>query len=294
MPDEMAGFRQYAAWIASHASDPDRWKSNLDDERYRHYIDLDRYGEYPFSNIPHNLEKLVNDYGRRIVSENGVLPWTIENKYNRLVCLMRAGEWEKALYVASALGHYVGDAHQPFHATGNFDGQNTDNAGIHSRYESQMTLKYQDEIKWTNTGTLSAGAVTAIPVIIDLAFEYLTESYRYIEKITDADTKYKKFLENDEDKYYKMLWKDTGAFTRIIINKAAEDLSRLYFFAWVEAGRPVIPKIDPAELADIKNFRQWREIFYESTSTAKLPTTLSGEEQDPGHPDYVAHPPIVP
>ncbi|MEW6042212.1 MAG: S1/P1 Nuclease, partial [Elusimicrobiota bacterium] len=82
VPDEMAAFRNYASWIGSHASDVDRWKSYVEEERYRHYFDLDFYGEYPFKNVPRNLKTLIETYGRKTVRENGVVPWTIEHKYN--------------------------------------------------------------------------------------------------------------------------------------------------------------------------------------------------------------------
>jgi len=297
VPEEMADFRQYAAWIASHASDPDKWKSYLDDERFRHYMDLDRYGEYPFKDVPRGLDTLIKKYGRKIVRENGILPWTIKNKYNRLIALMKAGEWKKALHVAAALGHYVGDAHQPFHSTDNFNGQNTDNVGIHFRYESNMVMKYEKEIKRDSNQPLSAKAAGSAPKQPEeIAFNYLIESYKYVENIIAADSKNKKYQESDENKYYEMLWKDTGLFTVGLINKAADNLAYSYYFAWAEAGKPKIPSIDPAELTNVKNRRMWQEIFYDEISgtTAAMEIYDGIEFQDHSHPDYIAHPPVIP
>eukprot|EP01104_Vermistella_antarctica_P013366 TRINITY_DN4025_c0_g2_i1.p1 TRINITY_DN4025_c0_g2~~TRINITY_DN4025_c0_g2_i1.p1 ORF type:complete len:470 (+),score=66.25 TRINITY_DN4025_c0_g2_i1:96-1412(+) len=42
------------------------------------------------------------------------------------------------------VSHYIGDSNQPLHATANYDGKETGNNGIHSRFETTLTNRYWD------------------------------------------------------------------------------------------------------------------------------------------------------
>ena len=48
-----------------------------------------------------------------------------------------------AVLFAVALRHYIQDAHQPLHATDNYDGQLTGNDGIHSRFERDLFERFE-------------------------------------------------------------------------------------------------------------------------------------------------------
>src|SRR5260370_11399748 len=91
----------------------------------RHYIDLDRYGPPPFSQLPEEYPAAVARYGKKTVDENGTVPWRIEEMYRELVAAFRRKDGEAILRHSAWLGHYVGDAHVPFHATENYDGKQT-------------------------------------------------------------------------------------------------------------------------------------------------------------------------
>ena len=47
---------------------------------------------------------------------------------------------ENIKLMSAVLAHYVADAHVPFHAVVNYDGQLTGQRGIHSRFESELGL----------------------------------------------------------------------------------------------------------------------------------------------------------
>ena len=50
---------------------------------------------------------------------------------------------ENIQFFSSVLSHYCADAHVPFHAALNYDGQLTGQWGIHSRFESELFERYQ-------------------------------------------------------------------------------------------------------------------------------------------------------
>src|SRR4029077_16003668 len=51
-----------------------------------------------------------------------------------------------AQFYAGILSHYVADAHVPFHATVNYDGQLTGQRGIHARFEGELFARYRDRL----------------------------------------------------------------------------------------------------------------------------------------------------
>ena len=50
-------------------------------------------------------------------------------------------------FLSAVLAHYVGDAHVPFHAVVNYDGQLTNQHGLHSRFESQLFERYRSSLR---------------------------------------------------------------------------------------------------------------------------------------------------
>ena len=79
----------------------------------------------------------------------GRLPWRAEEIYNRLVTTFQdIGKGtapyapDNSRYLVAILGALPPeDAHVPFHATANHDGQLTNQRGIHSRFESDLVLR---------------------------------------------------------------------------------------------------------------------------------------------------------
>ena len=48
---------------------------------------------------------------------------------------------------SAELSHYVGDAFVPLHTTINYDGQLTDQKGLHSLWESQLPERFINDYK---------------------------------------------------------------------------------------------------------------------------------------------------
>ncbi len=137
--------------IVEHAIDPDLWRTaGWEQEPPRHFVDMDAYGSYPFSDLPHlEADEAVAKHGRAFVDKNGTLPWRAEEIYGKLVEAFRQTSpyaRENIKFFSSVLAHYVSDAHVPFHAALNYDGQITRQCGIHSRFESELFQRYRSHL----------------------------------------------------------------------------------------------------------------------------------------------------
>ncbi len=47
---------------------------------------------------------------------------------------------------SAVASHYMQDAHQPFHASINYDGQLTGNNGIHARFERDLVERFESRL----------------------------------------------------------------------------------------------------------------------------------------------------
>ncbi|MEM9835037.1 MAG: zinc dependent phospholipase C family protein [Bacteroidota bacterium] len=71
-------------------------------------------------------------------SEYGILPYHLLQMKRNLTRAFEAGSAEKILRYAAEFGHYIGDAHVPLHTTENYNGQLTNQVGIHGFWESRI------------------------------------------------------------------------------------------------------------------------------------------------------------
>ena len=144
LPQTMSFFQDHRDYLSEHSIDPDT--DNLPGNY--HYIDIDYYPEFFTGTLPHTWQGMIDLYGQNIMEDNGLVPWVIEWWMSDLRALMEAGNWNDVWQIAAELGHYVADSHQALHLTLNYNGQLSNNYGIHSRYETQMINPYLDDISF--------------------------------------------------------------------------------------------------------------------------------------------------
>jgi S1/P1 Nuclease len=227
-----AFYEAHADAIEQHAMDPDHAKEVDPAERPRHVIDLDRYGPYPFTVLPEEYDAAVQKFGEQTVVRRGIVPWQIERTYDLLVGAFRQGSPPEIVKHSAWLGHYVGDAHVPFHTTANYDGQLTGQKGLHSYFESKMVNAYVSpgEVR-PPPGT----PITARPHL--LAFRWVRESYTYVRPLLDADAA------NGGQTGHRNLAGFAQTAKPIAIDRLTKGASRtasLWYSAWREAGLPAL------------------------------------------------------
>ena len=232
-------FQQYEAGIAEHAGDPDLWRTvGWAEEPPRHFVDMDAYGPYPFKELPHDYDEAVKRYGADFVVRNGTLPWRSEEIYKKLVEAFT----QKAPYsrenirlFSSVLSHYVADAHQPFHAALNYDGQLTGQWGVHSRFESELFARYESKLH------LSPSLPTSVGNSREFVFAALTTSFSLVQPVLDADKAAVGNREFYDDEYFDRFF---AGVKPILEKRLSESIGAVVAFirdAWVEAGRPAVP-----------------------------------------------------
>ncbi|HOJ37560.1 MAG TPA: T9SS type A sorting domain-containing protein [Ignavibacteriales bacterium] len=227
---------QYKSWynyLYNHSPDPDNRKNNDPYEGPKHYIDLDKipeFNQYGYL-ITKNLDslKLKYNYTNNQIDDIGILPWAILSTYDSLVNCFKRNDITKAQFFAADISHYIADAHMPLHLTKNYDGQYTNQQGIHSRYESNMISQYKNQINFIFFATHK------INDIRNYTFEYIFNNFSYIDSVLNADNYAKSIDPYYGTNYYNALWNKTKNFTTLLWNKASQRIAEYIFSAYSES-----------------------------------------------------------
>ena len=239
--------------IVEHSIDPDLWRTaGWTEEGTRHYFDLDAYGNHPFKDVPRDMDEAIKKHGIEFVNRNGTLPWRAVDIHRDLTEAFRQRNVyarENIKFFASVLGHYVADAHVPFHTTLNHDGQLTQQTGIHNRFELEMFERYRNWIR------ISPRPVFKIPDVRAYMFDTLTQSFVLVHPLLEADRLAAAGREQYDDGYYALFFGKSRPLLESRLSDSITAVASLITAAWVEAGRPSLPPLAP-RLAPEKIRRQ--------------------------------------
>jgi hypothetical protein len=237
-------FERYRTAIVEHAIDPDLWRTaGWEEEPPRHFVDMDAYGPYPFKELPRDFDEAVRRRGRDFVLKNGTLPWRAQEIHGKLIeAFTQQAPYsrENIKFFSSVLAHYVADAHVPFHAALNYDGQLTGQWGIHSRFETELFERYRDRID------LAPGTVVPLEGSArDFVFATLIDSFPLVQPILDADKAAVAGRDVYDDGYFTMFFGKVEPIVEKRMSDAIRGVASAITDAWVKAGRPALPLDSP-------------------------------------------------
>ncbi|PYR94029.1 MAG: hypothetical protein DMF84_07345 [Acidobacteria bacterium] len=232
-------FDMYRTTFVEHAIDPDTYRTmGWIDEPPRHFLDMDAYGPFPFTAVPHDFNQAVAARGAAFVSKNGLLPWRTQDISDRLRDAFKQttpyARDDIALFSA-VIAHYVGDAFQPFHAAVNYDGQLTGQKGIHARFETEMFDRYMDKLR------IAAEPIQPITSAREFTFATLTDSFTFVEPILAADRAAVQGKEEYDAAYFDAMLEKTRPILEKRISQAITGVASVITAAWIEAGKPPLP-----------------------------------------------------
>ncbi len=241
LPDELSKLKDWKDYIVENSSAADMRRDNDPTEAPKHFIDIDFYPEFLQGTMIKDKNHLISKYGLDTVTQMGLLPWATLDTYNNLVKAFSERNRDKVLIFITDLGHYVADGYQPFHTMLNYDGQLTNQRGIHGRYESEMINKYFEQI----VGLVDQQEVEYVAEPLNYIFDYLTASHSYSPVIFSADLfAYQQAESHGSDVYYRIMWFRTKHLTVHLFSSAVKSFASLIYSAWIDAGMPNISDLN--------------------------------------------------
>jgi hypothetical protein len=264
LPEAMRPFfYNHIDFITLESTVPDLRKYTLNDrsEHPRHFVDLENFGS-PDS-LPKNMEEAKKKYDEKFLLSNGILPWYMQDLMVKLTKAFKEKKKTEILFIAADLGHYLGDAHMPLHTSANYDGQLTNQKGIHALWESRLPelfgkdynyhteeAKYIEDVNkeiWKIIFTSHKLKDTLL--FIDAELKKNTPEYK-LYKI-DAEgkvmkSKYGQAIFSDE--YEKQFHAALKGMVEKQMRASIAAVADFWYTAWVNAGKPDLSGLDPVEL----------------------------------------------
>lgn len=240
-------------FITDHAVDPDKRRYADTAEAPRHFIDADRYGSSPFDSIPKKWNDAVAKYSEKTLKENGIVPWQIERTYYSLVRAFQERDSSKILRLSSDLGHYIGDAHVPLHTTENYNGQMTNQLGLHAFWESRLPELFSVQYDFfTGPAKYIENPLKEAWTIVQNTYR-LKDSVLFIEARLNAnfssDLKYDfsdrngKVIKQYSEGYSKAYHDALNGMVENQMRASIATIGNYWFSAWVDAGQPSLKNL---------------------------------------------------
>jgi len=257
LPPEMIGFyKNNIEFISHHAVDPDKRRYASSEEAPRHYIDIDHYasnGEDPFELVPMKWNEAVEKYSEDTLKAYGIVPWHINRMLTWLTKAFEENNAAKIVSISADIGHYIADAHVPLHTTENYNGQLTDQKGIHGLWESRIPELTADKFDYL------VGRSIYIGDPLKEIWKAVKESHSYLDSVLLIEKKLSQQFPSDQkytvetrgastvrqysQQYALTYSKRMGNMVEQRMQKAIAMVGSMWYTAWVNAGQPDLDKM---------------------------------------------------
>lgn len=204
-----------------------------------------------------NLEKVKSLYLfiPDSFSKHGILPFHIQRVYSQLVQAFKLHECTKVLKLSAELGHYLADAHVPLHTTSNYNGQLTQQNGIHSFWESRLPELFAE-----TDFDFVVGAAQYIDNIQEFTWQIIFASHQHVNTLLESEKLISQTYPFDKQycyekrgttlvktpcrKYAEAYYKSLKGQVEERMRSSILNLGSYWMSAWMEAGQPEMPYLE--------------------------------------------------
>jgi len=247
-------YEKNRAEIVFRAVDPDLWRNVGWEDDPNHFVNFGvrEYGAFPFLALPRDRDAAAQKFGMATLRRNGLLPWRAADFFGNLrhtfEAFARGAAYGSSdvIQFSAALGHYIQDAHQPLHASNNYDGQLTGNSGIHARFERDLVEKFLPRLR------IVPASPAPMPDARDAAFDAMLASYQKVDAILKADTEAAAGKDVYDADYFEKFLAKTQPILEERLSAAITATASGFIGAWEKAGRPTLTLEDARPVEKVK------------------------------------------
>ncbi|MEM6723724.1 MAG: zinc dependent phospholipase C family protein [Bacteroidota bacterium] len=194
------------------------------------------------------------------LSPYGILPYHLLQSYRQLVRAFEKQEIDRILRLSAEFGHYIGDAHVPLHTTTNYNGQLTNQLGIHGFWESRLIELFSDEYDYF------VGPANYIDNPRGYFWETVLTSHFLVDSVLGIEKRLSRTFPEDQqfcfeqrsdatvrlqcEAYSRAFHEEMKGMVEDRFTKTIHSLGSLWYSAWIDAGQPNLNKLnqkDPKE-----------------------------------------------
>lgn len=265
-------FYNHIDFITQESTVPDLRKYTLNDkaENPRHFIDLENFGS--LDSIPMTMSDIKNKYDEKFLNQNGILFWYVQDLMEKLTKAFKEKKKTEILFLAADLGHYIGDAHMPLHTSANYDGQQSNQKGIHALWESRLPEMYGTSFNY------NVSEAKYIDNVQKEIWSIILNSHKLKDTLLSVDIELKKNFAEDKifkidatgkviknkygqpifsDDYAKAFHSALNGMVEKQMRASIQATANFWYTAWVNGGKPDLSSLDPSDLTK-RNAKQFK------------------------------------
>ena len=227
---------------------PDRRRYAVEGEAEKHYIDLDHYGDSALQILPIYWSDAIEKFSEDSLRQNGIGPWSAYLTFASLTKAFENKNKAAILRLSADLGHYLGDLNVPLHTTKNYNGQLTNQNGIHGFWESRIPeLQAVDYALWVGKADYIARPQQAIWDAVANAHSQVDSVLRIERELTLAFPEHQKYSYDERNGLTVRVYSRefTEAYALALdgqvqrqMKRSIKMISDFWFTAWINAGQP--------------------------------------------------------
>ncbi len=270
LPKDLIGFyKANINYITEHAVDPDKRRYADSLEAARHYLDADHYGTEPFKTIPRKWKDAVEKLSEDTLKAYGIVPWQIQRSYYKLVDAFKNRDSLKILKYSSDLGHYIADAHVPLHTSENYNGQMTNQVGIHAFWESRLPELFAIDYDYF------VGKAKYLENPLDEAWRIVEHTYTLLDSTLIIEKRLSKSFRSDRKytynernhrvikeyslEYAKAYHDALAGMVEQQMRSSILSVGSFWYTAWVDAGQPDMKNLVKTEQSSDEKLQSDKE-----------------------------------
>jgi hypothetical protein len=194
-------------------------------------------------------ESIKSAFAKDKLTQTGILPYHLLSMQKQLTVAFLQKDKNRILKLSADMGHYIADAHVPLHTVSNYDGQFTNQSGVHSFWESRLPELFADA-----RYNFYVGRAEYIEKPKEYFWNIVLESHKLADKVLQVEKEINQLYPPDK-KYcietingiavqkpcfdYAQLYHDKlDGMVEDQMRKAVFALGSAWYTAWVDAGQP--------------------------------------------------------
>ena len=219
-------------------------------------------------------ERPVAAFYQERLTQHGTLPWNLQRFQRNLTEAFRQHDARKILRLSAEIGHYIGDAHVPLHTCSNYNGQKTNQHGIHGFWESRIPELFADE-----TYDYFVGKPEYIAKTDDWFWQTAFDSHSMVDSVLSFERALRRSYPEDRQmcpdtrlgilgvfpcREFAAAYQDAmDGMVERRMRAAIHAVSSAWYTAWVDAGQPDLSDISDTAPSkeDIEEEKQLKKTY---------------------------------
>jgi hypothetical protein len=222
-------------------------------------MNTDTFNQY-FKTQLKDVKLIVKD----TLSGHGILPYYLPTALDKLTKAFANRDLIKILRLSAEIGHYIGDAHVPLHTSKNYNGQLTDQVGIHAFWESRLPELFANQ-----EYDFFVGKADYIEDANAFFWDIVLKSHSYLEDVLKIEKQLSQTFPSDQqwcyderlgqtiriqcESYARAYHEAMQGMVEDRMSSAIHATGSIWYTAWINSGQPDIDALLAGnEVLDIK------------------------------------------